>query len=215
MRATAPNAHHFIGIKFNQRDKNKDMTTFNLTQNDKQAHVIQRLLAIATFTALTVLGAKITLESGEVPFTLQTMVVMLAGMVLGGRDAALSQIGYIGLLLIGLPVDARGLGFGVFAGPTWGFIVGFVPAAFVIGTICERFGNKIWVHLIAASIGASIYFTTGTIVLMSVTGMAFVNAFYAGVVKFVMIDFAKVLMASALARSPMPQAFWGLLRRGQ
>lgn len=191
------------------------MTTLNITHDNKQAQLIQRLLAIATFTALTVLGAKITLESGAVPFTLQTMVVMLAGMVLGGRDAALSQIGYIGLLLIGLPVDARGLGFGVFAGPTWGFIVGFVPAAFVIGMICERFGNKVWVHLIAASIGASIYFTTGTIVLMSVTGLAFASAFYAGVVKFLAIDFAKALLASALANSPMPQTFWGLLRRGQ
>lgn len=191
------------------------MTTLNITHPSKQAQLLQRLLAIATFTALTVLGAKITLESGAVPFTLQTMAVMLAGMVLGGRDAALSQIGYIGLLLIGLPVDARGLGVGVFAGPTWGYIVGFVPAAFIIGTICERFGNTIWVHLIAASIGASIYFAIGTIVLMSVTGMAFINAFYAGVVKFVVVDFAKALMASAIARSPMPQAFWGLLRRGQ
>lgn len=191
------------------------MTTLNITHNNKQAQLIQRLLAIATFTALTVLGAKITLESGEVPFTLQTMIVMLAGMVLGSRDAALSQIGYIGLLLIGLPVDARGLGFGVFAGPTWGFIVGFVPAAFMIGFICERFGNKLWVHLIAATIGASIYFTTGTIVLMSVTGLAFINAFYAGVVKFVIIDFAKALMASAIARSPMPKVFLGAFSRFQ
>jgi len=191
------------------------MTTLNITQNNKQAQLIQRLLAIATFTALTVLGAKITLESGEVPFTLQTMVVMLAGMVLGGRDAALSQIGYIGLLLIGLPVDARGLGFGVFAGPTWGFIVGFVPAAFVIGIICERFGNKLWVHLSAATIGASIYFMTGTIVLMSVTGLAFASALYAGVVKFLMIDLAKALMASALARSPMPKVFLSAFTRFQ
>ena len=191
------------------------MTTLNITHDNKQAQVTQRLLAIATFTALTVLGAKITLESGEVPFTLQTMIVMLAGMVLGSRDAALSQMGYIGLLLIGLPVDARGLGFAVFAGPTWGFIVGFVPAAFVIGAICERFGNKIWVHLIAASIGASIYFTIGTIVLMSMTGRAFDSALYEGVVKFLAIDFAKALFASALANSPMPQTFWGLLRRGQ
>lgn len=191
------------------------MTTLNITHNNKQAQLIQRLLAIATFTALTVLGAKITLESGAVPFTLQTMIVMLAGMVLGSRDAALSQIGYIGLLLIGLPVDARGLGFGVFAGPTWGFIVGFVPAAFMIGFICERFGNKLWVHLIAATIGASIYFTTGTIVLMSVTGLAFINAFYAGVVKFVIIDFAKALMASAIARSPMPKVFLDAFSRFQ
>ncbi len=191
------------------------MTTQTITQDNKRSQVIQRLLAIATFTALTVLGAKVTLEIGPIPFTLQTMVVFLAGMVLGGRDAALSQIGYIGLLAVGLPVDARSLGVGVFAGPTWGFIVGFVPAAFVVGFICERFGNKLIVHLLAALAGACIYFTTGTIVLMSVTGMGFVLALYNGVLKFLMIDFAKALMASALARSPMPQAFWGLLRRGQ
>lgn len=190
------------------------MTT-NIAVNDKQAQTLQRLLAIATFTALTVLGAKITVEIGPVPFTLQTMVVMLAGMVLGGRDAALSQIGYIGLLLVGLPVDARSLGFGVFAGPTWGFIVGFVPAAFVIGFMCERLGNKFWVHLIAACVGACVYFTTGTIVLMMVTGMPFMLALYNGVLKFLAIDFAKALVASSLALSPMPQAFWGLLRRGQ
>lgn len=188
------------------------MTT-TIAVNDHPSHTLQRLLAVATFTALTVLGAKITVEVGPIPFTLQTMVVMLAGMVLGARDAAFSQIGYIGLLLVGLPVDARSLGIGVFAGPTWGFIIGFVPAAFVIGMICERFGNKLGVHLLAATVGACIYFTTGTLVLMLMTGMPFIVALHNGVLKFLVADLAKALVASGLARSPMPQAFWGLFRR--
>ena len=58
----------------------------------------QRLLAIAALTALTAIGARITIPLEPVPFTFQVLAVLLAGMLLGARDGALSQLAYVGLI---------------------------------------------------------------------------------------------------------------------
>ncbi|PJF25004.1 MAG: hypothetical protein CUN53_14985, partial [Phototrophicales bacterium] len=69
-----------------------------------------RLIGIVVFALLTVIGARVTVEIGAVPITLQTLTVVLAGLILGARDGAISQLLYLGMLLINLPVDARMLG---------------------------------------------------------------------------------------------------------
>src|SRR5690625_4710684 len=75
-----------------------------------------------------------------VPITLQTLGVMLAGALLGARRGALSVIVLLVLAAAGLPVLAGGRGgLGVFAGPTAGYLIGFVVGAFVIGLIVDRF----------------------------------------------------------------------------
>ena len=66
----------------------------------------QRLLAIAALTALTAIGARITIPLEPVPFTFQVLAVLLAGMLLGARDGALSQLAYVGLIALNLPLDA-------------------------------------------------------------------------------------------------------------
>lgn len=74
-----------------------------------------------------------------VPITAQSMGVMLAGGVLGGRRGALSMLVFLALVAIGLPLLAGGRGgLGVFAGPSVGFLVGFPVAAYVVGVLSER-----------------------------------------------------------------------------
>ncbi len=108
-----------------------------------------RLAAVAIFTLLTVLSARVQIEMLPVPFTLQPLVVLFAGLVLGARDGALSQIGYLWLIALNLPVDARGLGAAAFASPTAGFLIGFVAAAWTAGVLAQRGGDKLWVRWLA------------------------------------------------------------------
>lgn len=77
-----------------------------------------------------------------VPITLQTFGVMLAGLLLGPRRAVTAMAVFVALVAIGLPVLAGGRGgFGVLVGPTAGYLLGWLPAAFVVGSLACRSGR--------------------------------------------------------------------------
>jgi biotin transport system substrate-specific component len=99
-----------------------------------------RVLSIAVFAALTALAARLTinLPFTPVPLTLQVLVVLLAGLTLGAKDGAASQIVYGLAITAGLPLDARGLGPAVWATPSGGFLLGFIAGAFVAGYLAEN-----------------------------------------------------------------------------
>jgi len=112
-----------------RRENGREMT--NLEQNSLRGMVYASL-----FGALTALGAYMIIPLPPVPITLQTVFLGLAGTLLGGRLGALSQTVYLLLGIIGLPVFAGGkAGLGVLFGPTGGYLIGFVAAAFVIGKL--------------------------------------------------------------------------------
>ena len=95
-----------------------------------------RDLALAgLFAALTAAGAHLKIPIEPVPFTLQPLVVMLAGVVLRPRVALMSQVAYVVVGLLGLPVFARGGGPAYVLQPTFGFLVGFVAGVWVIARI--------------------------------------------------------------------------------
>lgn len=95
----------------------------------------RRAVLVALFAALTAVGAFVRVPVPGVPFTLQVPAVLLAGVALGPWLGAASQLAYIGVGLIGLPVFATGGGPGYVLTPTFGFLVGFVVAAPVVGLI--------------------------------------------------------------------------------
>ena len=90
------------------------------------------------FTALTAVGAFIKIPVPVVPFTLQFLFTMLAGLLLGGRLGALSVGAYALLGLAGLPIFAEGGGFWYVLKPSFGYILGFILAAYVTGRMTER-----------------------------------------------------------------------------
>ncbi|MEJ2028183.1 MAG: biotin transporter BioY, partial [Limibacillus sp.] len=76
---------------------------------------------------------------GVTPFILQNLGIMLAGVLLGWKRGALAVMLFLFLVAIGLPLLSGGKGgLGVFAGPTVGFLLGWIPAAAVTGLIMER-----------------------------------------------------------------------------
>ncbi len=99
---------------------------------------IRAIVMVSLFTALTAVGAFIKIPIPHVPLTLQTLMVMSAGLILGSRLGALSQLLYLTIGLIGLPIFAQGGGPGYVLQPSFGFLVGFIAGAFVIGKIIEK-----------------------------------------------------------------------------
>ena len=168
---------------------------------------------VALFAALTVVFAivpPIPVPLIPVPVTLQTLGVMLAGLVLGPRLALLAIGLYLALALVGFPVlpGARS-GLAVFAGPTGGFLIGFLPGAWVAGWMARRAAQvaggecsaarAFWGNLTAAVLGgALVVYLIGVPWLAAVTGMDISKAIMA-VAIFVPGDIVKAVIAALVA----------------
>ncbi len=157
---------------------------------------------IALFAAFTALTARITipLPFTPVPITLQVMAVLLAGLVLGPRGGAISQLAYLAAVAAGLPLDARGLGPAALLGPTGGYLLGFAPAAFVTGWLAERLHTMgAWGgSFIAALAGVAVIYACGVAWLAPGVG-SLGAAWTLGAAPFILIDLGKALVAAAVA----------------
>lgn len=120
----------------------------------------QDITHIGIFTALTATGAFITIPIGPVPITLQSLFVLLSGIILGPKKAVLSQVSYILLGLMGLPVFAGfSGGLGQLIKPSAGFLFGFVAAAYCTGRLSEK--GKTKNLYLAVLIGTLVMYSTG------------------------------------------------------
>jgi biotin transport system substrate-specific component len=147
---------------------------------------------------LLAVSAKVQVPFYPVPLTLQTLVVLLLGAALGARLAAASVALYLIEGLAGLPVFAGAVAGPVYmAGPTGGFLVGFLVAAALIGFVADRRWDRSWIRLLASlSLGHAIVFAFGFLWLAELIGAQ--KAFAAGVAPFVLATIVKTLLAVAL-----------------
>ncbi len=118
---------------------------------------IRDMILIGLFAALMVVGAYLKIPNPifpTVPITLQLFFCLFAGLLLGSLKGALSQLIYVLLGLVGIPVFAGGGGFDYVLRPTFGFILGFILCAFVVGFIVEKVkSTTLSVTLIASIVG--------------------------------------------------------------
>ncbi len=96
------------------------------------------LIYCALFAALTAIGAFLHFQLFQATITLQFFFTAMAGLLLGAKLGALSQLLYVVLGLVGVPIFAAGGGFGYVFNPTFGFLLGLIPTAWVIGKIAEK-----------------------------------------------------------------------------
>lgn len=163
---------------------------------------LTQLAGIALFLGFTALTARVTipLPFTPVPITLQVMVVLLAGLVLGARAGAASQLAYLIAIAAGLPLDARGLGSAALAGPTAGYLIGFVPAALVTGWLAERLSATRLSRFLAAVAGLGVIYLVGAAWLAPLVG-GLRMAWLLGVAPFILVDLGKALIAAVVAES--------------
>jgi biotin transport system substrate-specific component len=151
--------------------------------------------------ALVALGAFVSVPVGAVPFTLQVLFVLLAGMVLGPRLGALSVVVYLALGLFA-PVYAGGTsGIGVLFGPTGGFLWGFVLAALLTGVVASLRPRGLGVLIVAGIAGIVPIYALGAIWLALQAHITLAAALTVGVVPFVWADVLKAIGAGLIARS--------------
>ncbi|MFC4118026.1 biotin transporter BioY [Nonomuraea zeae] len=164
------------------------------------------LARVAVFAALiAVLGlpGSLNVFGNVVPITLQTLGVMLAGAILGTWRAALAVTVLLVLVAAGLPLLSGGRGgLGVFAGPSAGFLIGWIPGAAVTGWLVERAGrNPGIVSLVVACLvgGVGVIYLIGIPVQAAITGAALWPTLLASA-QFLPLDLVKAVVASGVAR---------------
>lgn len=177
------------------------------------------LVAIfAGITAALGLIPPIATPFSTAPITAQSLGVMLAGSILGARKGAASQLLFLVLVAIGLPLLAGGRGgLGQFATHSVGFLIGFVVVAYLIGLATEKVGApyRFLPGLIINIVGGLIVmYALGIIGMMLVTGMDLVAAIIA-ITPYLVGGAIKVVLAAAIAQG-VHRSYPGLLpRRGK
>jgi len=100
---------------------------------------IRNMTLMAMFVALLAVSGMFAIPVGPAPISLQTLVVMLAGSVLGARRGLISMLVFLLLVAVGAPVLSGGKGgMAALFGPTGGFIISWPLAAFIIGILAEK-----------------------------------------------------------------------------
>ena len=165
------------------------------------------LVLCALCAAVTCVLAPISIPlAGEVPVSLATFAVMLSGILLGGRNGAISQLIYVLLGSVGVPVFAgwKG-GAGIVAGVTGGYIVGYIPMALVTGFLYRRFGRgrkgagQYAVMALSMAAGTAVLYLLGTAWFIAQTGMTVPAALAACVFPFLPGDALKIAAVTAAA----------------
>jgi biotin transport system substrate-specific component len=171
-----------------------------------QTPELRMMVFASLFAALTAAGAyiHIPIPFSPVPITLQVFFVLLAGSILKSKWGSLSMIVYILLGIAGLPVFAGGSsGIGVLLGPTGGYIIGFILAAFIIGKLSERTENPTGSGLLAnalnMSAGVLVIYLCGIFQLMMMAKIGLGAAFTLGVIPFLPGEVVKTAVAAYIA----------------
>lgn len=159
---------------------------------------------IAIFAALTAalgLLPPLPVPVIPVPVTAQSLGVMLAGLLLGPRRAALAMLTFLALVAIGLPLLAGGRGgLGVFAGPSVGYLVGWPLGAWVIGQLTCRAEGVVPLAIACGVGGIAVVYACGVPGVALVSDVSLATAALASLA-FLPGDVLKAALAVAVARS--------------
>jgi len=167
-------------------------------------------ILVVGFACLTAAFAQISFWLGPVPITGQTFAVLLAGALLGSRRGALSQLSYLAIGATGIPYwFALGgpPGIARLAGPTGGYLIGFVAVAFFVGWLAERgWDRRVWTAALAMLAGDVVLYVFGLSWLAHfVPGDTVLQV---GLYPFIVGDLLKIVAAALILPSG-----WLLLRR--
>ena len=166
---------------------------------------LRTMVYASLFSALTAVGAFVAIPIGPVPIVLQNMFVFLAGLLLGGRWGIASVGVYLLAGACGLPVFAGGLGgIGRIVGPTGGYLIGYLPAVFLIGKIANRTHPRVLFDVLAMICGSVVLYACGIAWLKVLTGMTVAKALAVGMVPFLIGDALKIAAAAAIAKALRP-----------
>ena len=166
---------------------------------DNQKIRTKQMVLIALMTAVTcVLGPlSIPLPFSPVPISLTNFAIFLAIFVLRMKSGTISFIIYLLLGAVGVPVFSsfRG-GFQVLAGPTGGYLIGFIFLALIMGFALDHFDRKLVPTIIGMIIGMAVCYAFGTVWLAKLLSLSFKEGLMMGVIPYLAGDAAKIIIAA-------------------
>ena len=176
---------------------------FNLDPNKEDLMKVKGMILAALFAAVTAVLAQISVPVpvSAVPFSLGIVGVYLSGALLAPKEALISQLIYILLGVVGLPVFSqfRG-GFSVLAGPTGGYLFVYPVMALIISAICAKAKKRSFPVLLVSMLPAlAVCYTAGSLWLAFISGITVPAAFAAGALPFIIPDIVKIILSSLLA----------------
>jgi len=157
---------------------------------------------IALFVAITIILSQIVVPVAPVPISLSMIAIYLSGALLGWKRGGITQIIYLLIGAVGLPVfaSAKG-GIPVLFGPTGGYIFGYVVATIIIGFIIEKArAMNVYVIIGAMTAGLISCYLLGTIWLGFITEIGFVKALFVGVIPFIPGDILKIVVSTLIVQ---------------
>ena len=155
--------------------------------------------------ALIAAGAYLAIPIGPVPIILQNLFIFLSGLLLGSKWGVTSVGVYLLAGALGLPVFAGGVGgIGRFAGPTGGYLLGFLPAVYVIGWITETSRKHAVSDILAMLCGSLIIYACGVTWLKLLTGLTLTKTLAVGMYPFILGDIIKIAAAVPIAKALRP-----------
>ncbi|MBM4184682.1 MAG: biotin transporter BioY [Gemmatimonadetes bacterium] len=173
---------------------------------DRRARLAVGAVAFALATAF---GAQIAVPVPltPVPVTLQTLFVILAGVVLGPRAGAVSMALYVGAGALGAPVFSNGgAGLPWLLGPTGGYLLMFPASAFIAGWVAGRRGSMLRL-LVGLTLGVLMHYAGGLARLAALTGQPLGTVVAMGAVPFLFGDAVKIVTAAWFARGLRATSF--------
>ena len=163
----------------------------------------RKLVYTALFAALTAAGAFLRIPLGVSSITLQFLFTAMAGVLLGAGCGALSQAVYVALGLIGLPIFTTGGGFTYVLQPTFGFLLGLIPAAWVVGAAAGESLDPRRMAL-AALAGLAVLYAVGMPYMALILnvymgkGMTLSALLWAGMLPYLPGDAVKIIVAAGV-----------------
>lgn len=158
---------------------------------------LRMTIICAMFVAITAILAQVEIPLPLVPISGQTLAVGITATILGSRYGALAMIGYMAVGAAGAPVFAEAkAGLSVVIGPTGGYIIGFIFAAFFTGLILEKTSFTLVNAMIANAVGMVITLLIGVIQLKYVLDLSWAKAMAGGVYPFIVVGLIKAFLAS-------------------
>lgn len=162
------------------------------------------LILTALFAALTAVGAFLKIPFPLSAITLQFFFTAMAGTLLGKKYGALSQAVYVLLGLVGVPIFALGGGFSYIFQPTFGFLLGLIPSAWVIGSLARR-PLTFWRSVTAMLAGLAVLYAIGVPYMALIAnaylgkGLTFWQVLKNGMLIYLPGDMLKIAAGSALS----------------
>lgn len=177
------------------------LTDTFMNATERQVWTKRLALFVAGIAAMWI-SAKVQIATVPVPVTLQMLVVMVIGASYGPRLAAATIAGYLALGIQGMPVFAgtpeKGIGLAYAMGPTGGYLLGFLIAAYVVGLLARAGWDRSPVSMAGAmAVGILCVYVPGVVWLSSAFGMGFgwENWYAYGVKTFIWVDALKLVVA--------------------